>query len=91
MTEVQGLFLMSHNLLPLQERNMRLWAWGTSCPDTEAQALAAPRHSSGGFSLVPASALTDVPSSTSKELSCYPDGISRAVTQKSFCQKEIRG
>lgn len=46
-------------------------------------------HSSGGFSLVPASALTDVPSFTSKELSCYPGGISRAVTQKSFCQKEI--
>lgn len=46
-------------------------------------------HSSGGSSLVPASAVTDVPSFTSKELSCYPGGISRAVTQKSFCQEEI--
>lgn len=92
---VQGLFLIGHSLLPLQEKGMKLWAWGTSCPRSEAEVLAAPRlrpgASPGGFSLVPASALTDVPSFTSKELSCYPGGISRAVTQKSFCQKEIRG
>lgn len=48
-------------------------------------------HSPRGLRPEPASALTDLPSFTSKELSCYPSGISRAVTWKNFCQKKILG
>lgn len=39
---VHGLFLMGYRIPPLQERSMRLWAWCTSCPHTEAAALVAP-------------------------------------------------
>lgn len=49
------------------------------------------QHSSGGLCLQPASASTDLPSFNSKKLSCYPGGISSAVTWKSLCQKEILG
>lgn len=73
--------------------------WGNGAPRAPQQSRApdsAPGsaqawHSPGGLHPEPASASTDLPSFTRKELSCYPGSISRAVTWKSSCQKKILG